>query len=68
MFSVMLGILILSKYMQKKLKKKYKELANDRDYDEIEFRVEEKDFSKIETKTNICINVFNYENRLTFPF
>ena len=68
MFSVMLGILILSKYMQKELQKKYKELANDRDYDEIEFRVEEKDFSKIETKTNICINVFNYENRLTFPF
>ena len=68
MFSVMLGILILSKYMQKKLQKKYKELANDRDYDEIELRVEEKDFSKIETKTNICINVFNYENRLTFPF
>ena len=64
----MLGILILSKYMQKELQKKYKELANDRDYDEIEFRVEEKDFSKIETKTNICINVFNYENRLTFPF
>ena len=68
MFSVMLGILILSKYMQKELQKKYKELANDRDYDEIGFRVEEKDFSKIETKTNICINVFNYENRLTFPF
>ena len=68
MFSVMLGILIWSKYMQKELQKKYKELANDRDYDEIEFRVEEKDFSKIETKTNICINVFNYENRLTFPF
>ena len=68
MFSVMLGILILSKYMQKELQKKYKELANDHDYDEIEFRVEEKDFSKIETKTNICINVFNYENRLTFPF
>ena len=27
----------------------------------------EKDFSKIETKNNICINVFCYENELTFP-
>ena len=27
----------------------------------------EKDFSKIETKSNICINVFCYENRLVFP-
>ena len=27
----------------------------------------EKDFSKTETKNNICINVFCYENRLTFP-
>ena len=26
-----------------------------------------KDFSKIETKGNICINVFYYENNLTFP-
>ena len=31
------------------------------------FPVREKDFSKIETKNNICINVFCYENRLTFP-
>ena len=27
----------------------------------------EKDFSKIENKNNICINVFCYENKLTFP-
>ena len=27
----------------------------------------EKDFSKIETKNNIFINVFCYENSLTFP-
>ena len=25
------------------------------------------DFSKIETKNNICTNVFCYENRLVFP-
>ena len=27
----------------------------------------QKDFSKIEKKNNICINVFRYENKLTFP-
>ena len=27
----------------------------------------EKHFSKIETKNNICINVFCYENKLVFP-
>ena len=32
-----------------------------------EFPVREKDFSKIETKNNICINFFCYENKLTFP-
>ena len=31
------------------------------------FPVREKDFSKIEIKNNICINVICYENRLTFP-
>ena len=44
-----------------------KTLANDLDYDGIEFLVKEKDFSKIETKSNICINVFCYENRMAFP-
>ena len=27
----------------------------------------EKDFSKVETKNNICINVFCHENKLFFP-
>ena len=44
-----------------------KELGNGLDYDGIEFPVREKDLSKIETKNNICINVFGYENRLVFP-
>ena len=44
-----------------------KKLAKDLDYDGIEFPVQEKDFSKIETKNNICINVFGYQNRLVFP-
>ena len=27
----------------------------------------ENNFSKIETKNNVCINVFCYANKLTFP-
>ena len=34
-----------------------KELVNDLNYDRVGFPVREKDFSKIETKNNICINV-----------
>ena len=29
--------------------------------------MQEKDFSKIEVKNNICINVLGYENKLIFP-
>ena len=29
--------------------------------------MEEKDFSKIEVKNNICINVSGYEDKLVFP-
>ena len=29
--------------------------------------MQEKFFSKIEVKNNICINVFGYENELVFP-
>ena len=50
-----------------RITQKDKELANGLDYDEIEFPVRKEDFSKIETKNNICINVFCYENKLAFP-
>ena len=76
----MLRILILQKNIQKELEKliknllsilliqkKDKELISDLDYDGIEFPVQEKYFSKIEVKSNICINVFGYENELVFP-
>ena len=76
----MLRILILQKNIQKELEKliknllsilliqkKDKELISDLDYDGIEFPVQEKYFSKIEVKSNICINVFVYENELVFP-
>ena len=42
-------------------------MYNDLSYGGIEFPVDKEDFSKIETKSNICINVFCYENKLTFP-
>ena len=42
-------------------------MISDLDYDEIDFPVQEKDFSKIEVKKNICINVFGNENELVFP-
>ena len=45
-----------------------KKMAEELSYDGIEFPVEEKDFSKIEIKNNICINVFGYENFFQFIF
>ena len=50
-----------------RIKKEGEILANYIDYDGIEFPVQEKDFNKIETRNNICINVLGYENGLTFP-
>ena len=44
-----------------------KKIAEELNYDEIEFSVQEKDFNKIEVKNNICINVFGYENKFVFP-
>ena len=51
----------------KKVLKTDKKIAEELDYDEIEFPIQEKDFNKIEVKNNICSNVFVYENRLVFP-
>ena len=50
-----------------RIKKIDKRLASILNYDGIEFPVQEKDFSKTETKNNSCINVFCYENKLTYP-
>ena len=41
-------------------------LVNDLNYDGVRFSMREKDFIKIETLNNICINVFCYENTLVF--
>ena len=40
-----------------------KELINTLDYERIEFPVS----NKIEVKNKICINIFCYENKLTYP-
>ena len=37
------------------------------DYEEIKLPVSKKDYRKIEKQSNICINVFCYENKFTFP-
>ena len=42
-------------------------MINDLDYEGIEFLVSKKNYSKIEQKTNICINAFCYENNLVYP-
>ena len=42
-------------------------MVNDLDYEGIEFPVSLKDYSKIEKKNNICINVFCCENDLVYP-
>ena len=47
--------------------RKDKELANDPYYDGVEFPVRQKDFNNIETKNSNCINLYFYENKLTFP-
>ena len=62
----MLDLLILQINIQKEIKKLTK-IAEELNFDEIEFPVQEKDFNKIEINNNICINVFGYENRLVFP-
>ena len=52
---------------ERRITRKYKQLANDLDYGGIKLSVQEKYFSKIEIKNNICNNVYFYENKLTFP-
>ena len=56
-----------SKEYPERIKKTEKELVEKLDCDGIKFPLQEKEFSKIEVKNNICINVFGYENKLVFP-
>ena len=62
----MLGIVTQWKIHPERITQKDKELVNDLNYNEIKFPVNKEDFSKTEMKNNSCINVFCYENRLSF--
>ena len=44
-----------------------KKMVTDLDYEDIKFPVSKKDYWKTEKKNNICINVYCYENDLTYP-
>ena len=37
------------------------------DYEGIKFPVSRRDYCKIERQNNICVNVFCYGNKLTYP-
>ena len=45
----------------------HKNMFKNLDYEGVEFLVSKKDCCKIEQKNNICINVFCYENELSYP-
>ena len=50
-----------------KITKKDKEFVNNLNYEGIDFPISKKDYCKIETQSKICINVFCYENKTTYP-
>ena len=56
----------LVKIYPERITREYKKLVNNLNYDGVGSPVREKDFSKIEKKNDICINVFCYENKLIF--
>ena len=49
-----------------RIKKTDRDFANNLNYGDIEFPVQEKDLKKVEVQNNICVNVFGYENKLVF--
>ena len=51
----------------KRTMQKDKEFVNDLNYEGIKLSMSGNDFNKIETKNNLYMNVFCYENKLTFP-
>ena len=67
MFSLVILDINLVNIRPERTTKKDNELITDLGYKGIEFPVSKKDFSKIEVKNKICINVLCYENKLTYP-
>ena len=66
-FGVIIRHLNPLKIHPERITKADKNMVNDLDYKGIEFPVSKKDYSKMEQKNNICINVFCYENGSTYP-
>ena len=58
----------LSNKHPERILKTDKKIAEELNYDGIEFPVQVKDFNKIEVKNNICINVFGYDWFFQFMF
>ena len=42
-------------------------MIDDLDYEGIKFPISKRNYCRIERQNNICINVFCYENELTYP-
>ena len=59
-------IYVSDQKFEERIAQEDKKDINNLNYDGIEFPGQEKDFSKIEKKNNICINVFCYEDKLIF--
>ena len=57
----------LSNKHPERIFKNDEKIAEELNYDGIEFSAQEKDFTKIEIKSNIYVNAFGYENKLVFP-
>ena len=51
----------------KRITRQDRELVNTLDYEGINFTVSKKDYCGIEMQNKICINVFCYDNKLTYP-
>ena len=57
----------LVKTHPERITKEDKNMINDLNYEGIKFPVSKKDYCRIERQNNICINLFCYENGLTYP-
>ena len=50
-----------------RITKAERQMISGLDYIDLKFPVSKKDYDKIEKKNSICINMFGYENDLTYP-
>ena len=62
-----LRYLNLEKTHPERITKEEKNMVDDLGYEGIKFPISKKDYCKTERQNNVCINVFCYENRLTYP-